>query len=96
MHPPPTSGIVSTAAASAVPALSPTAEHREGKPNAVANARQQQVDKDYHRRVKELDSGFGGDLSDGFEAELSSYGKRALQEEKPPEAGGRCLRGDTR
>ena len=26
--------------------------------------------------AKELDAGFGGDSSDGFEAELSSYGKR--------------------
>ena len=41
-----------------------------------ANDRQRQVDKDYHHRAKELDSGFGGDSSDGFEAELSSYGKR--------------------
>ena len=64
----------STAAASAVPALSPTrnpspdvktlspcnkyAEHRDGKPNAVVNDRQRQVDKDYHHRAKELDSGF--------------------------------------
>ena len=53
-----------------VNALSPCnkyAEHRDGKPNAVANARQR----------KELDSGFGGDSSEGFDAELSSYGKRA-------------------
>ena len=52
------------------------AEHRDGKPNAVVNDRQRQVDKDYHHRAKELDAGFGGDSSDGFEAELSSYGKR--------------------
>ena len=53
------------------------AEHRDGKPNAVVNDRQRQVDKDYHHRAKELDAGFGGDSSDGFEAELSSYGKGA-------------------
>ena len=35
------------------------------------NARQGQP-----HRAKELDTGFGGDSSDGFEAELSSYGKR--------------------
>ena len=52
------------------------AEHRDGKPNAVVNDRQRQVDKDYHHRAKELDAGFGGDSSDGFEAELNSYGKR--------------------
>ena len=53
------------------------AEHRDGKPSAVVNDRQRQVDKDYHHRAKELDSGFGGDSSYGFEAELSSYGKRS-------------------
>ena len=52
------------------------AEHRDGKPNAAVNGRQRQVDKDYHHRAKELDSGLDGDSSDGFEAELSSYGKR--------------------
>ena len=52
------------------------AEHRDGKPNAAVNDRQRQVDKDYHHRAKELDAGFGGDSSDGFEAELNSYGKR--------------------
>ena len=52
----------------------------DGKPNAVVNDRQRQVDKDYHHRAKELDAVFGGDSSGGFEAELSSYGKngRAL------------------
>ena len=52
------------------------AEHRDGKPNVVVNDRQRQVDKDYHHRAKELNSGFGGNSSDGFEAELSSDGKR--------------------
>ena len=40
---------------------------------------QRQVDKDYHHRAKELDAGFGGDSSDGFEAEISSYGKRGVK-----------------
>ena len=47
-----------------------------GKPNAVDNARQRKVDQDYHHRAKELESSFGGDSSDGFDAELSSYGKK--------------------
>ena len=33
------------------------------------------VNQDYHHRAKELDRGFGGDSSDGFDAELSIYGK---------------------
>ena len=45
------------------------AEHRDSKPNAVVNGRQRQVDKDNHHRAKELDSGFGEDSSDGFEAD---------------------------
>ena len=52
------------------------AEDRTHKPNAVVNARQAKVNQDYHHRAKELDSGFGEDSSDGFEAELGSYGKR--------------------
>jgi len=34
------------------------------------------VNQDYHHRTKELDSGFDGDSSDGFDAELNSHGKR--------------------
>ena len=52
------------------------AKNRTREPNADVNTRQRKVDQDYHHRAKELDSGFGGDSSDGFEAELSSYGKR--------------------
>ena len=52
------------------------AEDRTHKPNAVVNARQVKVNQDYHHRAKELDRGFGGDSSDGFDAELSSFGKR--------------------
>ena len=48
--------------------------HRTGKPNVLVHARQWKVDQDYHRRTKELDRGFHGDPSDGFDAELSSYG----------------------
>ena len=62
----------------AVKALSPCnkyAENRTRKPNAVVNAHQLKVDQDYHHRAKELDSGFGEDSSDGFDAELSSYEK---------------------
>ena len=78
-----------------VKALSPCnkyAERRDGKPNAVVNDRQRQVDKDYHHRAKELDSGFGGDSSGGFEAELGSYGKRGKV--LGPVVG--CLWGDVR
>ena len=52
------------------------AEDRTHKPNAVVNARQAKVNQDYHHRAKELDRGFGGDSSDGFDAELNSHGKR--------------------
>ena len=56
------------------------AEDRIHKPNAVVNARQVKVNQDCHHRAKELDRGFGGDSSDGFDAELNIYGKdgRAL------------------
>ena len=51
------------------------AEDRTHKPNAVVNARQVKVNQDYHRRAKELDRGFGGDSSDGFDAELNDHGE---------------------
>ena len=53
---------------------SPSQSVSQGK----VNDRQRQVDKDYHHRAKELDSGFDGDSSDGFEAELSSHGNCEL------------------
>ena len=31
------------------------------------------VSQDNHHRAKELDKGFGGDSSDGFDAELCTY-----------------------
>ena len=52
------------------------AEDRTHKPNAVVNARQAKVNQDYHHRAKELDRGFGGDSSDGFDAELNSHGNK--------------------
>ena len=33
------------------------------------------VNQDYHYRAKELDRGFGGDSNDGFDADLSTYGR---------------------
>jgi hypothetical protein len=43
----------------------------------LLRAEKLKVDQNYHHRAKELDSGFGGDSSDGSEAELTPTGRRA-------------------
>ena len=48
-----------------------------------------EVDQDCHHKAKELDSGFDGDPSGGFDAELSSYGKQGICILSSRPAGGR-------
>jgi hypothetical protein len=49
-------------------------DERNGNPNAVVNTRQIKVNADYHAKAKSLDA-WGGDMRDGFDAELNSYGQ---------------------
>jgi hypothetical protein len=52
-------------------------DERTGNPNAVVNMRQKKVNADYHAKAKSLDAR-GGDMRDGFDAELNSYGQAGM------------------
>ena len=49
-------------------------DERTGNPNAAVNSRQKKVNADYHAKAKSLDTR-GGDMQDGFDAELNTYGQ---------------------
>ena len=49
-------------------------DERTGNPNAAVNSRQNKVNADYHAKAKSLDTR-GGDMQDGFDAELNTYGQ---------------------
>ena len=50
-------------------------DDRTGDSNAAANARQVRVNKDFHKKAKDLDIRLGGDQQDGFDAELNTFGQ---------------------
>jgi len=53
-------------------------DDRTGDSNAAVNARQVRVNKDYHKKAKDLDIRLGGDQQDGFDAELSTFGQEGV------------------
>jgi len=53
-------------------------DDRTGDSNAAANARQVRVNKDFHKKAKDLDIRLGGDQQDGFDAELNTFGQEGV------------------